>query len=141
MKKYIKYLITLTLVIMCLTPTFANDIKVDNLEHTSIREVNELFYELTDGIINHNSLVLANDIFTPEVKRDLSILLVNNTIGGTINNVVVDFTYPENSSTGDTVIMVNSKISYEDGKYNKLYLFEYHVNADGKIYGYNMWVY
>ena len=141
MKKYIKYLITLTLVIMCLTPTFANDIKVDNLEHTSIREVNELFYELTDGIINHNSLVLANDIFTPEVKRDLSILLVNNTIGGTINNVVVDFTYPENSSTGDTVIMVNSKISYEDGKYNKLYLFEYHVNADGKINGYKMWVY
>ena len=141
MKKYIKYLITLTLIIMCLTPTFANDTKIDNLEHTSIREVNELFYELTDGIINHNSLVLANDIFTPEVKRDLSILLVNNTIGGTINNVVVDFTYPENSSTGDTVIMVNSKISYEDGKYNKLYLFEYHVNADGKIYGYNMWVY
>lgn len=114
--------------------------KPTNIEQMTVNEVNKLFYDLTDGIINHNSTKLPSGLIEQSAKTDLDILLVNNTIGGKLENVVVDFTYPENSSTGDTVVMVNAKVNY-DNYYTKLYLFEYHVNASGKIYGYNVWVY
>lgn len=56
-----------------------------------------------------------------------------------ITEFVVDYTTPSYSSTGDTVIMANTKLQYNS--YNKLYLFEFHVNKEGKIYGYNVWQY
>lgn len=65
----------------------------------------------------------------------------NNIIGDVISEVVVDFTYPENSTTGDTVIMANTRVWANGNTVNCVYLFEFHINSDGLIYGYNIWAY
>lgn len=65
----------------------------------------------------------------------------NNIIGDVISEVVVDFTYPENSTTGDTVIMANTRVWANGNTVNCVYLFEFHVNSEGLIYGYNVWAY
>ena len=44
-----------------------------------------------------------------------------------------------NSSTKDTVIVVDCKTECERG--NHMYLVEFHINREGKIYGYNVWQY
>ena len=56
------------------------------------------------------------------------------------NSITIDRIYPDTSTTGDTVLMVNTIAQYSRG-YSQAYLFEFHVNADKKIYGYNIWVY
>lgn len=111
----------------------------NNLEKMTIRELNSVFYNITDCYINHTKGNLPFELMTEEASKNIKDFTENNDINGEIRNTIVEFTYPDNSSTGDTVIMVNSKIKYEG--YDKIYLFEYHINADGKIYGFNTWVY
>ena len=58
---------------------------------------------------------------------------------GNISEITVDYIDAENSSTKDTVIFCNTKVWFENKSYNLVYTFEYHINSDGYIYGYNIW--
>lgn len=126
-----------------------NILKVDATELKSIDfnniESRECKNEISDiilDILKHDeaSLQTKSQYFTNDCFYDVLQYTKNNKVESTvIPELVVDYTTPSNSSTGDTVIMANTKVYYKS--YNKLYLFEFHVNQDGKIYGYNIWVY
>ena len=62
-------------------------------------------------------------------------------ITGIISEKAIDIVTPQDSETSDTVLMCNIRLSNNENIYNKIYLFEFHINADGKIYGYNIWTY
>lgn len=138
MKSLKHYITIILLVITCVSVVNASENNT-NIEKMNIKEINSLMYNLTDSYIEHNTDTIDTSIFTDNIIGDIINYTNSNNIGGEIRNIVVDFTYPDNSSTGDTVIMVNTKVKYSE--YDKLYLFEYHINADGKIYGFNAWVY
>ena len=58
---------------------------------------------------------------------------------GIITQLVTDCVNVNESSDGDFVILSNCKVRY--GDYNKVYLFEFHVDSYGVIYGHNIWQY
>lgn len=138
MKTLKHYITIILLVITCVSVVNASENNA-NIEKMNIKEINSLMYNLTDSYIKHNTDTIDTSVFTDNIIGDIINYTNSNNIDGEIRNIVVDFTYPDNSSTGDTVIMVNTKVKYSE--YDKLYLFEYHINADGKIYGFNAWVY
>lgn len=78
---------------------------------------------------------------TEQVYIDLTKDSSTKIMQGNIGQLAVDVIDVESSSTGDTVIMANAKVWTLAQTYNNLYLYEFHVNRDGKIYGYNLWVY
>lgn len=138
-------IITLLLVLFCTI----NILKVNAMELKSIDfnniESRECKNEISDiilDVLKHDEVSLRTKAlyFTNDCLYDIIQYTKNNTVDSTVvTELVVDYTTPSNSSTGDTVIMANAKIYYNS--YNKLYLFEFHVNQEGKIYGYNVWVY
>jgi hypothetical protein len=68
--------------------------------------------------------------------------VTNNNVGGDgIAAITVDVSDYSGNSTNDMVIMVNAKISYSNGKYNKAYLYEFHVDNYNTVYAYNVWCY
>jgi hypothetical protein len=68
--------------------------------------------------------------------------VTNNNVGGDgIIDMDVDVSNYSGNSTNDTVYMVNVKIDYDNNSYNKVYLYELHVDEFGVIYAYNVWVY
>lgn len=126
-----------------------NILNVDATELKSIDfntiESRECKNEISDVILDilkhdESSLQTKLQYFTNDCFYDVSQYTKNNKVESTIiPELVIDYTTPSNSSTGDTVIMANAKVQYKS--YNKVYLFEFHVNQDGKIYGYNVWIY
>ena len=124
----------------------ATEMVDNNLEYKSVIECNKFIGNLVDAIVDKDAEFMYNNVsyFENNCYESLKQYLLTNKIADskyTISNIIIDVTYPENSSTGDTVIMANTKIWYDDSRYNKLYLFEFHVNAIGDIYGFNVWVY
>lgn len=116
----------------------------DSLENITDTEREEFALSLTQSILSNNTdFMQANtDKFTTDVYSKLTTYIERNTLGEpAIINSCYDYITPNNSSTGDSVIMENVKIGYDDYKYNKVFLFEYHVNSNGDIYGYNIWQY
>jgi hypothetical protein len=68
--------------------------------------------------------------------------VTSNNVGGTgIDAITVDVSDYSGNSTNDMVIMVNAKISYGNGTYNKVYLYEFHVDNYNTVYAYNVWCY
>jgi len=119
-------------------------IQVSNIEDLSKDECEDLFKTLLIAIVNHdiNFMNQYVGVFTPECYNDMYQYIQNNDIGSNvISNVTLDFTYPDESSTGDSVVMLNTKVWYDNQTYNNLYLFEFHINSSGDIYGYNIWAY
>ena len=119
---------------------YANDF---NVEHMTMRESNGMVADIAYGIITNNTSYISNyaNYFEPDCYSELYEYTMSNDLQfESIINSVIDFTYPDNSSTGDSVIMCNTKIVYTNN-YTGMCLFEYHINALGKIYGYNIWVY
>lgn len=144
MSKNKRLLVRLLITVMLLSTSilvYASNNSKSNIHDFTVREVNDIFYNITEGILDGNVSYTYGNIFESDVFDELNSYGLEAKIGGDISNIVVDFVDVPYSSTGDIVIMVNTKVDYENGKYNKLYLFEYHINANGKIYGYNVWVY
>lgn len=116
-----------------------------NLENMSKIEINLFMDKLMQSILKQDTTFLNEntDKFTTEVYDKLIYYIENNEIADksaviqTVNDVIT----PSNSDTGDTVIMSNVKLTHGDTNYNRLYLLEFHINVDGKIYGYNIWSY
>lgn len=123
-----------------------------NMEEISISKYNQIMGSLVRAINEHDTSWLTDTldsnhvgIFTDECYDEMYQLILNNDFEWEDYLAVVDVTYPDNSTTNDTVIMVNVQAYYYDYSdfhdYNQLYLFEFHVNAEGGIYGFNVWAY
>lgn len=119
-----------------------NNNKKYNIEELNLKEQNIIIDGIIDGIINNNQSRIREyrDYIIADTYARLNKYSKNNKIekGNIISNLY-EITYPDNSSSGDTVIMKNITITYN--KYNLMYLFEFHINKEGIIYGYNVWVY
>lgn len=144
----LKRIISLIL-LLCMTISInakATEQYDNNLEYKSVVDCNKFIGSLVNNIVDNNVEFMYNNTtyFESNCYDSLREYILTNSIVDSkylISDIIVDVTYPEHSSTGDTVIMANTKIWYNDNQYNKLYLFEFHVNAAGDIYGFNVWVY
>ena len=114
---------------------------VTNLEDTSSDECRNLMFKIIRCSYGAYDLSQFDYLFTDQAYSAYGVICQNGYIDkpSAVSNLAIDFTYPENSSTGDTVIMANAKMNYSG--YKLLYLYEFHVNSDGKIYGVNVWEY
>ena len=139
---------TLASLIMCLAIISLSSIHAEassnviSLEKTTLSQCKDTMTNIINAVIEKDSNKLSeySNLFVFDSFDKLSKYTTNNGINcDSMSSIAIDFTYPDNSSTGDTVIMCNTKLEYSN--YNKLYLFEFHVNKDGLIYGYNIWQY
>lgn len=145
MKKFKKLVIILAIPLilnsLC-NKVYANGVD-DSIINMDIRSRNVLVGELIHAIVNNKQQFLYDNttLFDNTAYDKIKDYIQNNFIKGDIGEVVVDYVESSKSSTGDHVLMVNTKIWYDEQSYNKIYLFELHINSDGDIYGYNVWAY
>ena len=116
--------------------------KVYNLEKMNRTECNSIIQSISTSIINNNlkSLSANSDYFEAPAYKSVADFINRDSVKGSIIDSIIEFTYPDNSSTGDSVVMANYKLSIGN-KHNILYLFEFHINKEGRIYGFNAWEY
>lgn len=145
MKKTI-YSIALTIVLLVSTiSVYANDTSTEvvysNLEEMSNNEIDKACESIVKSVLGNDKSHMSKYVncFTNEALTKIYTFVVNNEISGNIQSIVVDWIYPKYSSTSDSVMMLNAKIRQET--YNNLYMFEFHINSEGKIYDYNVWAY
>ena len=105
-------------------------------------ECNSIIQSISTSIINNNlkSLSANSDYFEAPAYKSVADFINRDSVKGSIIDSIIEFTYPDNSSTGDSVVMANYKLSIGN-KHNILYLFEFHINKEGRIYGFNAWEY
>ena len=135
------------LVVSIIVCNYTNYVSADtgfNFEKAEKAKTNATVIEIIKACNEHDTDWMQShyNYFTSPCYDRLIEYVKNNDINADIlTNFVIDFTYPENSTTGDTVIMANTKAWLNGNKANVIYLFEFHVNSDGIIYGYNVWAY
>ena len=136
MKKAI-YSIILTVVLLVSSAR----VYASNIENMSDSEIEKLGNVVLESVLSRDSTPIENyaNCFTNETLEKLLNYINNNRISGNIQSTVIDWVHTSYSSTEDSVMMINVKV--ENNGYNELYLFEFHINAEGKIYGYNVWAY
>lgn len=146
MKKKTIISIMLVLILMTNNVVYASDKKEDantnNLETMDDIKRADIIYDIIESILEHDisRLNKNNKYITDDTYNILSSYVLANTIGtGNISDYMIDTSGVSQSSTVDYVILANLKINYEEN--NMMYLFEFHINANGLIYGYNIWVY
>lgn len=150
MKKRIISVVVLIVLTVSLLYVNRNNVSAasspSNLEDMQYSELQETALYLAQSVIFKNESLISehrlDELFTSSAYDKYINLVNNNEIGGEmIGDCIADVTYPDESSTGDTVLMINSKVWYNSKEYNQLNLLEFHINKDGKIYGFNVWMY
>lgn len=146
MKKSIYSIVLAVVLLVSTIKVYADDtvsleLRTINLEEMTSDEIDNFSKAILDSTLSNNKEAIAKyaNCFTDEKLTKIYEFITNNNISGTVQSMVVDWVYPKYSNTGDSVLMLNAKIQLSG--YNELYLFEFHINADGKIYGYNIWTY
>lgn len=147
MRKVISLLaVTLTVCILTLNASAEEHDQLHkkfyNLEKMNRTECNSIIQSISTSIINNNlkSLSANSDYFEAQAYKSVADFINRDSVKGSIIDSIIEFTYPDNSSTGDSVVMANYKLSIGN-KHNILYLFEFHINKEGRIYGFNAWEY
>lgn len=135
--------IYLSLVIVLLTlATYTLTIAATgfNFEGASEFDRNQKIIEIinTDLSGNEDKAYTYSDIATGNVMDKLH-ASAHESKPSSLKEVIIDTAVPSNNSTGDYVIFANATVV--EGEYTLLYLYEFHVNANNQIYGYNVWVY
>lgn len=123
--------------------SYATEIN-NNLETATLEFRNQTVFDILTAIINKDKKYISENVslFNSKTYEDMLNFIDNSNIAnGEIGDMVVDIVTPNNSTTGDTVLMVNTKIWYNNQAYNQAYLFEFHINSSGDIYGFNIWAY
>lgn len=136
-----KALLILSLIMsLSVSSTFANEY---NLGQMNYNAMNKIITDIVTGVnegsvekVEHYAMYMTSDVYEG-LTRDIN----DKFLSGSIGTIAIDTITVDNSSDYDDVIMVNIKVWSEGQTYNKLYLYEFHVNKDGKIYGYNAWLY
>lgn len=119
---------------------FGKNELIDEFDMTSSSKCQDQVTELIEAIITGDNAELDKfqHVIPSTILKEMKGYASNNNIDSTVfSDKSVEFINADNSSTEDTVIMANVKLYYKD--YNKLYLFEFHMNEGGSIYGYNIW--
>ena len=132
-------MVIITINALILTKTTSADNQHTNIEKMTKTEMSNSIMSIIESAITSNDTELLNykDLFTEDCLEKYRRNVVNtNIITGIISEKAIDIVTPQDSETSDTVLMCNI-----ENIYNKIYLFEFHINADGKIYGYNIWAY
>lgn len=149
MKDKIKVSVIATMAIIAITTlvftkTVIADTQHTNIEKMTMNEMNSSIMGIISSAIDSNDTELLNykDLFTEDCLEKYRRNIVNtNLITGILSEKAIDIVKPQDSETSDTVLMCNIRLCNNENIYNKIYLFEFHINTDGKIYGYNIWAY
>lgn len=134
--------ITLTVCVLTVTTYAEGNNHIYNLEQMNRTECNRVIQAISTSIINNNLKSLSDNssYFVTSGYEPIVNFIDRESVKGSIIDSTIEFTCPDESSTGDSVVMANYKLSIGD-KHNVLYLFEFHINEDGRIYGFNAWEY
>ena len=119
---------------------FGKNELIDEFDMTSSSKCQDQVTELIEAIFTGDNAELYKfqRVIPSTILKEMKGYASNNNIDSTVfSDKSIEFINADNSSTEDTVIMANVKLYYKD--YNKLYLFEFHMNESGSIYGYNIW--
>ena len=137
-----KHLVLLISTLILIASTISASADTVNLEQMNRAKCNSVIQSIGASIINSDVQALYSNAtyFETSAYESVYKFIERNSIKGGVIDNVIEFTYPDGSSTGDSVIMSNYKISLGNG-HNVLYLFEFHINSNGKIYGFNAWEY
>lgn len=114
----------------------------DNFEESSQYKVNNMILDLVKSTVNGDTSFVYNNItmFAGDTLSQYCDAINKVKFGSNIiKKYTIEETLPANSSTGDTVIMAN--VTLDCGSETEAWLFEYHINLDGDIYGFNIWAY
>lgn len=113
-----------------------------NFQNISQKDLYELMKAITQCIFDKDvdNLYQYSYMFSQQSFDKLLDYCKTNTLINTPSNYCIDYTTPSYTSTGDTTIMVNIK-AYNSDNTNTLYLFEFHINENSQIYGYQVWAY
>ena len=134
--------LSLTCVFAYKIETEASNTKNININKMSYSEVNELVSELLMALANNDiNTVTKLEPYMNDVVYNGMLNNCGKSIRGNISDIVIDVVEPKDSSSGDTVLLANVKAWASNQTYNTICLFEFHVNSDGKLYGYNIWAY
>lgn len=137
-------MLVITITTLVLTKTASADTEHTNIEKMTKTEMNNSIMSIINSAIDSDDSELLDhkDLFTDDCLEKYRKNVVNtNLVTGIISEKAIDIVTPQDSETSDTVLMCNIRLSNNKNIYNNIYLFEFHINADGKIYGYNIWAY
>lgn len=139
MKKALSLMATAILVFAFTITAFADE---QNLEKMNRAQCNSVMQGIGTAIVNSDNQQLQNysTYFETSAYKLVFNFIERKSVDGSIKDSTIEFTYPNMSSTGDSVVMINYKLLIGSG-HNVLYLFEFHINDTGKIYGFNAWEY
>jgi hypothetical protein len=133
-----KLIMIIMAVVMCVSSRA--DASINNLSYEMHREVVK---QILCDILNKKPMCMEqyNKYIEEDLVDELMHDIHNNKIKGTINNLVVDLIDVKNSETSDIVMMANFKAYDRNDNKATAYLMEFHIDKNGKIYGYNIWSY
>ena len=120
-----------------------NNNSASNILEMTVEEQKILARDLVKAIANNDFSKIKNKVYLLdsqcyyELTRYASSSKMSS---GNISEIVVENIPVEKSSTADDVLICNTKIWFDDASYNMIYTFEFHIDAKGFIYGYNIWV-
>ena len=139
MKKHYFLWVFIVILLISTITAYADE---TNLERMDRAKCSSTMQSIGSAIINSDeqSLLYNTAYFETSAYQSVYNFIEKDSIQGSVIDNSIEFTYPDNSSTGDSVIMMNYKLSIGNG-YNVIYLFEFHINSNGKIYGFNAWEY
>lgn len=153
MKQRIHRIITLTPLLITLT-TISIQAEVintqdkivltsDSLEQLNRNELISFTDMLLTIVINKDTTTFQqyDKYFTRDTYEKFMEYIKSNDVYGSPSKRAVDTIPVKYSNTNDYVIQANYEILTLNSNYTLTYLYELHVNSEGKIYGYNVWVY
>lgn len=112
------------------------NVSIEELEQAELnRLMSGIVKGVASGSIDKYEVYFESDAY----EKMLQYIGKNKLIQPNAYDNIVDRVDVSYSSSDDCVVLVNSKFIYEDVKL--LYMFEFHVNSSGKIYGLNIWSY
>lgn len=114
----------------------ANDEKV-HPEQMTVSERYKYVNSIVNAIVENNSTTGIGELFTGDCYSKL--LRLDTSFPGSVYFMVNDSVLVENSSDKDYVLISNVKV--QNGDVNNIFAFEFHINQEGKIYGFNIWSY
>ena len=114
-----------------------------NLLQLDTKENKKLFNDLAISLVKHDTDLLVNNkqFFTEDTLQSYANLVRKNKLSGNIIEVQIDYIDVHASATSDKVVMYNMKLKPSNETINLVCMLEFHINRDGKIYGYNLWAY
>ena len=97
--------------------------------------------ELANGIVKGSMVEIQKKAtyFTSECYLEITRFVNRAQFEGLVSHVVTDFITQNNNTNGDLTMLINVKV--QNGISNNLYLFEFHIDRSGIIYGFNLWGY